>query len=178
MFHRRIRTLPGTDDGHPAAVRTRRGSTVLTRTIAGLSAATVLGACVTLAGSGSAGAAATDLVTNSGFENGLSGWSCANGSGQVTSSPAHSGSSALKATPSGADNARCTQTVSVRPNSTYTLSAFVQGSYVYLGAGGTGATSEPQTWTPGSASYSKLSVDFTTGANTTSVTVYLHGWYG
>ncbi|MGZ2355106.1 glycosyl hydrolase family 18 protein [Streptomyces sp. 372A] len=179
MFHRRIRTTsPGTDDGHSAAVRTRRGSTVLTRTIAGLSAAIVLGACVALAGSGPAGAAATDLLTNSGFENGLSGWTCANGSGQAVSSPVHSGSSALKATPSGLDNAQCTQTVSVRPNSTYTLSAFVQGSYVYLGASGTGATSEPQTWTPGSASYSKLSVDFTTGANTTSVTVHLHGWYG
>lgn len=178
MFRRRIRTLPEVGDGHSTAARTRRSSTVLTRTIAGVSAATVIGACVALVGSGSAGAATTNLVTNSGFESGLSGWSCANGSGAVTSSPAHSGSSALKATPSGSGNAECTQTVSVQPNSKYTLSAFVQGSYVYLGARGTGATSEPQTWTPNSSSYSELSVDFTTGANTTSVTVYLHGWYG
>lgn len=181
MFRWRIRHLPGADDGHSTAVRTRRSSAVLTRTIAGVSAAAVIGACVTLVGSGAAGAAATNLVTNSGFESGLSGWSCANGSGAVTGSPAHSGSSALKATPSGQGNAQCTQTVSVQPNSTYKLSAFVQGSYVYLGAdgtGATGATGEPQTWTPNSSSYSELSVDFTTGANTTSVTVYLHGWYG
>ncbi|WP_455432402.1 carbohydrate binding domain-containing protein [Streptomyces laurentii] len=178
MFRRRIRTLPEVDDGHSAAVRTRRNSTVLTRTLAGVSAATVIGACVTLVGSAPAGAAGTNLIANSGFESGLSGWSCANESGAVVSSPAHSGSSALKATPSGLGNAQCTQTVSVQPNSKYTLSAFVQGSYVYLGASGTGATSEPQTWTPGSSSYSELSVDFTTGANTTSVTVYLHGWYG
>lgn len=179
MFRRRIHTLPGPDDGHSTAVQTRRSSTVLTRTIAGVSAAAVIGACVSLVGSGSAGAAdAANLVSNSGFESGLSGWSCANGSGAVTSSPAHSGSSALKATPSGLGNAQCTQTVSVQPNSTYKLSAFVQGSYVYLGASGTGATSEPQTWTPNSSSYSELSVGFTTGANTTSVTVYLHGWYG
>ncbi|WP_329029333.1 carbohydrate binding domain-containing protein [Streptomyces sp. NBC_01423] len=179
MFRRRIRTLPAAGDGHSAAGRARLGSTVLTRTIAGLSAATVIGACVTLAGSGSAGAAdAANLVTNSGFENGLSGWSCTDGSGAAVSSPAHSGSSALKATPSGLGNAQCSQTVSVQPNSKYTLSAFVQGSYVYLGASGTGAASEPQTWTPDSASYSELSTGFTTGANTTSVTVYLHGWYG
>ncbi|WLQ36752.1 glycosyl hydrolase family 18 protein [Streptomyces castrisilvae] len=179
MFRRRIRTLPEAGGGHAAAGRARLSSTVVTRTIAGLSAATVVGACVTLAGSGSAGAAdATNLVANSGFESGLSGWSCTNSSGQVAGSPAHSGSSALKATPSGLDNAECSQTVNVQPNSKYTLSAFVQGSYVYLGASGTGASSEPQTWTPNSSSYSELSVDFTTGANTTSVTVHLHGWYG
>lgn len=178
MFRRRIRTLPEAEAGHSTAARTPRSSTVMTRTLAGVSAATVIGACVTLVGTGSAGAATTNLVTNSGFESGLSGWNCANGSGVVTSSPAHSGSSALKATPSGLGNAQCTQTVSVQPNSKYTLSAFVQGSYVYLGASGTGATSEPSTWTPSSASYKELSVDFTTGANTTSITVYLHGWYG
>ncbi|MEU2023197.1 glycosyl hydrolase family 18 protein [Streptomyces sp. NPDC016469] len=178
MFRRRIRALPEAGDGHATAVRTRPGSTALTRTLAGVSAAAVIGAGVTMAGTGPADAATTNLVTNSGFESGLSGWTCANGSGAVTSSPAHSGSSALKATPSGLGNAQCTQTVSVQPNSTYTLSAFVQGSYVYLGASGTGATSEPSTWTPSSTSYSELSVDFTTGANTTSVTVYLHGWYG
>ncbi len=178
MFRRRTRTLPEADDGRSTAVRTRPGSTALARTIAGVSAAAVVGACVTLAGSGSAGAVAPNLVTNSGFEEGLSGWSCANGSGEIAGSATHSGSSALKATPSGLGNAQCTQTVSVRPNSKYTLSAFVQGSYVYLGASGTGATSEPQTWTPNSSSYSELSVEFTTGVNTTSVTVYLHGWYG
>jgi hypothetical protein len=68
--------------------------------------------------------------------------------------------------------------VGVRPNSRYTLSAYVQGSYVYLGATGTGGGSEPSAWTPGASSYQQLSTTFTTGADTTSVTVYLHGWYG
>ncbi|KJS51097.1 carbohydrate-binding protein CenC, partial [Streptomyces rubellomurinus subsp. indigoferus] len=43
---------------------------------------------------------------------------------------------------------------------------------------GTGAGSDPSTWAPGNASYGQLSVGFTTGPSTTSVTVYLHGWYG
>ena len=154
----------------------RRRSTVLQRTLAGLSAAAVIGAGVALVDSGEAGAATTNLVANSGFESGLSGWTCTAGSGSAVGSPVHSGSSALKAAPSSSDNAQCSQTVSVQPNSQYTLSAYVQGSYVYLGATGTGGT-DPSTWTPNASSYSQLSVNFTTGANTTSVTVYLHGWY-
>ncbi|NJC74372.1 carbohydrate-binding protein, partial [Planosporangium thailandense] len=60
----------------------------------------------------------------------------------------------------------------------YTLSAYVNGAYVYLGATGTG-TADPSTWTPGTnGTYQRLSVTITTGPNTRSVTVYLHGWYG
>ncbi|NUS11086.1 MAG: carbohydrate-binding protein CenC [Streptomyces sp.] len=158
--------------------RAQHRSLVLKRTLAGVSAAAVIGACVSLVGSGSAGAATTNLVANPGFESGLSNWACTGGSGTAVSSPVHSGTSALKATPSGLDNAQCTQTVSVQPNSQYTLSAYVQGSYVYLGATGTGAAGDPSTWTPGASSYTQLSLSFTTGANTTSLTVYLHGWYG
>ncbi|MGG8407134.1 carbohydrate binding domain-containing protein [Streptomyces sp. 12297] len=136
-----------------------------------------------VAGSVSAGAVATEgaaaeLVANPGFEDGLLGWTCSNGSGATVSSPVRTGSSALKAAPTGQDNAQCTQTVSVQPNSQYTLSAYVQGSYVYLGATGTGITGTTSTWTPNSPSYGRLSVGFTTGPSTTSVTVYLHGWYG
>jgi chitinase len=65
----------------------------------------------------------------------------------------------------------------VKPNSTYTLSAWVQGGYTYLGATGTGTT-DVSTWTPDSAAWKQLSTMFSTGASTTSVTVYLHGWYG
>ena len=43
----------------------------------------------------------------------------------------HSGSHALGATPSSSDDAQCTQTVSVQPNTSYTLSGYVEGSYVY-----------------------------------------------
>ncbi|PYC79483.1 carbohydrate-binding protein CenC [Streptomyces tateyamensis] len=158
--------------------RAEHGSALLTRTVAGVSAAAVIGTGLAVAGTFTAGAAAANLVANPGFESGLSGWSCTGGSGAVVSSPVHSGSSALKGTPAGQDDAQCSQTVSVQPNSQYTLSAYVQGSYVYLGATGTGAASDPSTWTPGNASYGQLSVSFTTGASTTSVTVYLHGWYG
>lgn len=158
--------------------RAEHGSAVRKRTVAGVSAAAVIGATAALAVSGAAGAATTNLLANPGFESGLSNWTCSGGSGAAVSSPVHSGASALKATPTGADDAQCTQTVSVRPNSQYTLSAFVQGSYVYLGATGTGAAGDPSTWTPGATSYTQLSLSFTTGASATSVTVYLHGWYG
>ncbi len=122
-------------------------------------------------------AADTELAGNGGFEAGLTGWSCTAGSGAVVSSPTHSGSSALKATPAGSDNARCSQTVTVKPNSDYTLSGWVQGEYVYLGASGTGTT-DVSTWTPSATGWQKLSTAFRTGASTTSVTIYTHGWYG
>ncbi|WP_078860056.1 carbohydrate binding domain-containing protein [Streptomyces rubellomurinus] len=152
--------------------------TVLRRCLAGVSAAAVVAAGLAMAGTVTAGAATPNLLANPGFENGLTGWTCTGGSGEVVGSPVHSGAAALKATPSGQDDAQCSQAVSVRPNSSYTLSAYVQGSYVYLGATGTGAGSDPSTWAPGNASYGQLSVGFTTGPSTTSVTVYLHGWYG
>ncbi|MDK0522592.1 glycoside hydrolase family 18 protein [Streptomyces sp. ML-6] len=125
----------------------------------------------------SAAAADVDLARNGGFESGLDGWSCTGGSGAVVSTPAHSGTSALKATPAGGDNAKCFQTVTVQPDSTYTLSSWVQGSYVYLGAEGTGTT-DVRTWTQSSADWKQLTTTFKTGPSTTSVTVYTHGWYG
>jgi chitinase len=114
--------------------------------------------------------AATNLVTNAGFESGtLSGWSCP--AGGVTTSAPHSGSYALQATPSGSDIAQCSQSIAVQPNTAYTLSAWVKGSNVYLGVDG-----GPSTWTT-SSSWSQLTVPFTTGASTTSVTIYVHSWY-
>ncbi|MFF7532249.1 chitinase [Streptomyces bobili] len=132
---------------------------------------------LTLAGTGHASAADVNNARNAGFESGLGNWTCSAGSGTTVSSPVHSGTAALKATPAGQDNARCTQTVAVKPNSTYSLSAWVQGGYTYLGATGTGTT-DVSTWTPDSAAWKQLSTTFSTGASTTSVTVYLHGWYG
>ncbi|WUX26616.1 glycoside hydrolase family 18 protein [Streptomyces sp. NBC_01438] len=122
-------------------------------------------------------AADVNVAKNAGFESGLANWTCSGGSGATVSSPVHGGTSALKATPAGQDNAQCTQTVAVKPNSTYALSSWVQGGYAYLGVSGTGTT-DVSTWTPGSSSWSQLSTSFKTGANTTSVTVYTHGWYG
>ncbi|MDF6044526.1 glycoside hydrolase family 18 protein [Streptomyces sp. JH14] len=122
-------------------------------------------------------AADVNVAKNAGFESGLTNWTCSNGSGTTVSSPVHGGSSALKASPAGQDNAQCTQAVAVKPNSTYALSGWVQGGYTYIGATGTGTT-DVSTWTPDASSWTKLSTSFTTGPNTTSVTVYLHGWYG
>ncbi|MFF3833796.1 chitinase [Streptomyces sp. NPDC002458] len=122
-------------------------------------------------------AADINVARNAGFESGLDGWTCSGGSGAAVSSPVHGGSSALKATPAGQDNAKCTQTVAVKPGSTYTLSSWVQGGYAYLGASGTGTT-DVSTWSPGSSSWTQLRTTFTTGPSTTSVTVYTHGWYG
>ncbi|MFK4183002.1 chitinase [Streptomyces sparsogenes] len=155
--------------------RARRGG--LTRFLSAAAAA-VLGATALVAlGGGTAGAADANLVRNPGFESGLSGWTCSAASGAAVASPARSGSSALKATPAGQDNARCAQTVGVQPDSSYTLSAWVQGSYVYLGASGTGTT-DVSTWTPSATGWQQLTTSFKTGPNTTSVTVYTHGWYG
>ncbi|MFE3990228.1 chitinase [Streptomyces goshikiensis] len=148
------------------------------RSLALLGAATLTAGGLTVLATGTAQAADVNVARNGGFESGLADWSCSAGSGAAVSSPVHTGAGALKATPAGSDNARCAQTVTVKPNSTYTLSAQVQGSYVYLGATGTG-TQDVSTWTPGSGSgWQKLSTTFSTGPNTTQVTVYTHGWYG
>lgn len=122
-------------------------------------------------------AADLNVAKNAGFESGLSNWACSAGSGATVSSPVHGGAAALKATPAGQDNARCSQTVAVKPGATYTLSAWVQGGYAYLGASGTGTT-DVSTWTPGSSGWKQLTTSFKAGPSTTSVTVYTHGWYG
>ena len=118
-------------------------------------------------------AASTNLLSNPGFEAGsLSGWTCDAGTASVVSSPVHSGSDALAATPTSSDDAQCTQTVSVLPSTSYTLSGYVEGSYVYLGV--TGGT---DSWTPSATSWQQLTTTFTTSASQTSVQVYVHGWY-
>jgi len=117
---------------------------------------------------------AANVLSNPGFESGgLSPWSCTGNLGSVVSSPVHGGSRALAGAASASDNARCSQSVAVQPNTTYSLSGWVRGSYVYLGVDG-GAS----TWTSSPSAYAKLSLTFTTGASQTSATVYLHGWYG
>jgi Carbohydrate binding domain/Fibronectin type III domain len=134
------------------------------------SAALALGGAIALPGT----AQAANILTNSGFESGsLSPWSCSGSLGSVVSSPVHGGSKALAGAASDSDNAQCTQTVSVQPNTTYSLSGWVRGSYVYLGVDG-GAS----TWTTSTSAYSQLSLSFTTGASQTSAKIYLHGWYG
>ncbi|MEV7511942.1 glycoside hydrolase family 18 protein [Streptomyces sp. NPDC091201] len=139
--------------------------------------AAALAAAGFLAAGPPAAAADADLVRNGGFEAGLDGWSCSAGSGAPVTSPVHGGTSALRATPAGQDNARCSQTVTVAPDSAYTLTAWVQGAYVYLGASGTGTT-DVSAWTQSPGAWKQLTTGFRTGPSTTSVTVYTHGWYG
>ncbi|MFI5619234.1 chitinase [Streptomyces sp. NPDC051567] len=122
-------------------------------------------------------AADADLARNGGFEAGLTGWSCSPGTAATVTTPVHGGASALRATPAGQDNARCSQSVTVKPDSTYTLAAWVQGAYVYLGAAGTGTT-DVSAWTQTPGAWKQLSTTFRTGPATTSVTVYTHGWFG
>ncbi|HCA86918.1 MAG TPA: chitinase [Streptomyces sp.] len=161
-------------DHSPSRLRRRR--TKLTSAFAAGTAALLLTAG--LGGlSGSAQAAEPNLADNPGFEAGLGGWTCSAGSGATVSSPVHGGSAALKATPAGSDNAACTQTVTVQPDSAYELTGWVQGSYVHLGATGTGTT-DVSTWTPSASSWQQLRTSFRTGPDTTSVTLRLHGWYG
>ena len=141
-----------------------------------LAAAVVAGAGGLAATAGQASAATAQLLANPGFESGnLTGWNCSSGDHVVTS-PVSDGSYAVTGTPQGTDYAQCAQTVSVQPNSAYTLTARVQGSFVYLGATGTGTT-DPSNWTS-AASWTTLSTSFTTGPSTTSVSVWVHGWYG
>ncbi|MFE5403469.1 chitinase [Streptomyces sp. NPDC056580] len=120
------------------------------------SAVTALALAVAGLAAAPASAADVNNARNAGFESGLANWTCTAASGTTVSSPVHSGSSALKATPAGQDNAQCTQPVAVKPNSTYTLSGWVQGGYTYLGVTGTGTT-DVSTWTPDTASWKQLS---------------------
>jgi chitinase len=133
-------------------------------------AATVAAGLIALA---TPATAATNLLTNPGFETGnLSGWTCSS-LDSVVQSPVHSGSYSLAGAASSSDDAQCSQTVSVQPSSNYTLSGWVQGDYVYIGT-----TDGSDDWTPSASSWQQLSTSFSTGASTTSVTVYVHGWYG
>ncbi|MBO1415951.1 glycosyl hydrolase family 18 protein [Streptomyces sp. FH025] len=119
------------------------------------------------------GATPSTGVVNGGLETGsLAPWTCQSG-GAVVSTPVHSGSYALQAAATASQTGDCSQTVTLKPNTSYTLSGWVQGNYAYIGVSG-GATAS--SWA-NSSSWTKLSVPFTTDA-TGTVTVYLHGWYG
>jgi chitinase len=134
-------------------------------------------ALLALGARASVASAQTNLLTNGGFAVGsTAGWTCSSCDTVVTS-PVYPGSSyALAGTPSDSDDAQCSQVVSVQPDSAYTLTGWVEGDYVFLGDSGTGS-SDTDAWTPSASSWTELSTSFTTGASTTSVTVYIHGWY-
>ncbi|MDV9197051.1 carbohydrate binding domain-containing protein, partial [Streptomyces sp. Wh19] len=115
----------------------------------------------------------TGALVNGDFESGSLGpWTCESG-GAVVSTPVHGGTHALAAAATASQTGECTQTLTLSPNTKYTLSGWVQGSYGYLGVRGD-ATAD--VW-GSSSGYAKQSAAFTTGS-TGKVTVYLHGWYG
>ncbi|MFE2435551.1 chitinase, partial [Streptomyces sp. NPDC059409] len=155
--------------------RVQRARPLVRRPLVTVLTAAALAASGTTALTSAARAADADLARNGGFESALDGWTCT--AGTTVTSPVHSGTAALKATPAGADNARCSQTVSVKPDSQYTLSGYVQGTYVYLGASGTGTT-DVSTWAQSAPDWQQLTTTFRTGPSTTKVTIYTHGWYG
>jgi chitinase len=119
-----------------------------------------------------------NLIVNGSFQSGaLSPWTCSPLDTVVTT-PVYTGDKyALSGAASSSDDAQCSQVVTVKPSTTYTLSAEVDGAYVFLGISGTGATAT-DTWTPGTSGFQSLSLSFTTTSTATSITVYLHGWYG
>jgi hypothetical protein len=154
-------------DASPAAVGRKRLAILAAAALA------VSGAATVTVLSGPADAASANLLSNPGFEAGnLTGWTCDAGTASVVTNPVHSGSYALAGAATSSDDAQCTQTVSVLPNTSYTLSGYVEGAYVYLGV--TGGASN---WTPSATSWQQLSTTFTTGASQTSIQVYVHGWY-
>jgi hypothetical protein len=125
---------------------------------------------LTVAGQGSGGG--PGALVNGGFETGLlSPWSCQAGDA-VVASPVHSGGHALQVTATSGQTGECDQTVTLSPNTGYTLSGWVQGNFAFIGVSG-GATAS--TWTS-SSGWTQLTVSFTTGSSGT-VTVYVHGWY-
>jgi chitinase len=146
----------------------RRPARVAWLGVVAIAAATAVGLAIPAA------QAATNTITNPGFETGnLSGWSC-DAADSVVTGHAHTGTYALSGAADNSSNAQCTQNVSVAANTSYTLTAFVNGAYVYLGVSGAVTASN---WTPGTGgAYAQLSVTFNTGS-ATSVTVYVHGWY-
>ncbi|ONI76953.1 chitinase [Actinosynnema sp. ALI-1.44] len=136
-----------------------------------VAAATAIAALVVVPASP---AVAANIVNNPGFEDGLSGWTCTGAA--AATNPVRTGSGSLAGTPSGQDFSQCTQQIAVQPNTAYKLSGWVNGTYTYLGVNGNGLT-DRNTWS-GVAGWKQLTIDFTTAAATTSVNVYIHGWYG
>jgi hypothetical protein len=109
-------------------------------------------------------------VKNADFETGgTGGWQCT-GDASVTTSPAHGGSHALKLTSGNYDLAQCQQEIAVQAGKTYTLTAYLQGNYAFIGTTANGVN-----WASNS-SYGSVTWKFVAQANT--VTIYVHGWYG
>ncbi|MEU3656023.1 glycosyl hydrolase family 18 protein [Streptomyces sp. NPDC032161] len=140
-------------------------------TVTGASGTLSHSAAFTLTVSGPGGG--NGSLVNGDFETGSpSPWTCGSG-GSVVSAPVHGGGHALAVAATASQTGECAQTLTLAPNTAYTLSGWLQGSYGYLGVRGDASAN---TW-GSSSGYAKQSVAFTTGS-TGKVTVYVHGWYG
>ena len=111
-------------------------------------------------------------LVNGNFETGsLSPWVCQSGDA-VQSTTVYAGKYALEEEPTSSATGECDQAVTLQPDTTYTLSGWVEGDYAFIGVEGGAAT---DTWSS-SSSWNQLSLNFTTGSSG-AVTVYIHGWY-
>jgi Glycosyl hydrolases family 18/Carbohydrate binding domain len=167
---------------NPASVTAGGSSTMTVSTSSSAAAGTYP---ITVTGSAASGSHSTSYsltvtssgggggsLVNGGFETGsLAPWSCQPGDAVVTG-PVHSGSHALQVTPTASQTGECDQTVALSPNTSHTLTGWVQGNYAFIGVSGGASAS---TWTS-SSNWTELSVSFTTGSSGT-VTVFVHGWY-
>jgi hypothetical protein len=151
---------------------TASGSYPITITGTGSSATETATFTLTVTGGSGGGGGGGGSLVNGNFETGsLSPWTCQSGAA-VQSSTVHSGKYALEVVPTSSATGECDQAVTLSPDTTYTLSGYVEGNYAFIGVSG-GATSD--TWSS-SGSWNKLSLSFTTGSSG-AVTVYVHGWY-
>src|SRR5262249_51271948 len=98
-------------------------------------------------------------------------WTCQPGD-QVVGSPVHSGTHAALIAPTDSQTGECDQALTLAANHTYTLTAWVQGNFAFVGVSGGASAS---TWTS-SGTWAQLTVTFTTGSSG-AVTVFVHGWY-
>lgn len=113
------------------------------------------------------------LLANPGFETGtLSPWTCGS-SGSVVTSPVHSGSYAAQITSTASQTGECDQSVQLSPNTSYTLSGFIQGNGAWFGVKGDATMSQLDSLN----GWLQISMPFTTGS-TGAVTVYVEGLSG
>ena len=111
-------------------------------------------------------------LVNGNFEtDSLSPWTCQSGDA-VQATTVYAGKYALEEEPTSSTTGECDQAVTLQPNTTYTLSGWVEGDYAFIGVEG-GATTD--TWSS-SSSWNQETLNFTTGSSG-AVTVYIHGWY-
>jgi hypothetical protein len=140
-------------------------------TVTGTAASGTQSAIYTLTVTGGTTGGGGSLV-NGGFETGsISPWTCLSGD-SVQSGTVHGGKYALEEVPTASATGECDQAVTLSPNTTYTLSGYVEGNYAFIGVSGGASAS---TWSS-SSSWNKLTVSFTTGSSG-AVTVFIHGWY-